>query len=66
MLDITFEDIGDGLDSPVRVPGKSFEILLGLIGTEIVEEQEGVILVCIVKTKGPFEMDSGPFKGWLT
>ena len=34
------EDIGDGLDAAMRVPGKSGEIILGDVIAKVVEEEE--------------------------
>ena len=43
VLDVALQHIGDGLDAPVRMPGKTSEIMVGDVGAEIVEKQEGVV-----------------------
>jgi len=51
MLDSSGKHVGDGLDSPVRMPGKSRQIVRGHIIAEIVQQEERVELFCISETE---------------
>jgi hypothetical protein len=42
MLDSSLKHIGNGLDPPVRVPGKTGKVILRPVGPEVVEHQERV------------------------
>jgi hypothetical protein len=59
------EYIGDGLDTAVRVPGKSGEVVFGDIVSEIVQEQEGIEVVGVAEAEGAAEMHSRTFEGRL-
>jgi len=63
MLDIARQDIGDGLDAPMRVPGEALEILVGMVRAEVVEQQEGIEQRGAAEAEGAAEMDAGPFQG---
>jgi len=60
MLDIARQDIGDGLDAPMRVPGEALEILIGMVRAEVVEQQEGIEQRGAAEAEGAAEMDAGP------
>ena len=36
------EHVGDGLEAPMRVVGEARDVVLGLVGAELVEHQEGI------------------------
>ncbi|MBT9163066.1 MAG: hypothetical protein DDT27_01635 [Dehalococcoidia bacterium] len=58
-------DVGDRFDPPVRVPGKPFQIIRGMIRMEVVKHEEGVEQGDLIVAEGPFQMDAGPLDGWL-
>ena len=65
VFDGSGEDVGDGLDAAVRVPGKSGEVVLGNVVAEIVEEQERVEVVGVAEAEGAAQMHSGTFERGL-
>ena len=42
VFDTAGQDIGNGFDAAVRVPGKACAVIAGIVTAEIVEEQEGI------------------------
>jgi hypothetical protein len=38
MFDDAGNHVGDGFDTPVRMPGKSGDIVFGIVGMKIIEE----------------------------
>jgi hypothetical protein len=50
----------------VRVPWKPAHILIGIVGTEIVEEKEGIVLLRWTEADGTMEMDACTFDGGAT
>ena len=66
VLDRAAQHIGDGLHPAVRMPGEPLHILVGIIGTEIVEEQERIILLRGTEADRTMEMDACPFDGGAT
>jgi hypothetical protein len=42
VLNAAVKHIGDRLDATVRVPGKALQVISGIIGMEIVKEEERV------------------------
>ena len=53
MLDGSGEDVGDGLDAAMRVPGEAGQIILGNVVAEIVEQQERIeVGCCRSRTRG--------------
>src|SRR5262249_24829842 len=65
VVDGTGEHIGDRLDAAVRMPGETGEIVLGLLITEIVEEQERIEFARIAEAEGSPEPNAGAFRGRL-
>jgi hypothetical protein len=65
MLHLAVKHIGDGLDTPVGVPGKSGEVMAGIVGMEVIKQQEGIQLGDLVIAKGPLEMHTRPFHSGL-
>ena len=43
VLDVAAQHVGDGLDPAVGMPGEALQVLLGLVGAEVVEQQERVV-----------------------
>ena len=62
VIDGAGEDIGDGLDAAMGVPGKAAQVILGPFVAEIVEEQKGIKLLRVMKAEGAVKMDAGPFQ----
>jgi hypothetical protein len=65
VLDGAGEDIGDGLDAAMRMPGESFEIVLGILVAEVVEEEKRVKVFGLAEAEGALEADACSFKGWF-
>src|SRR4051794_9491524 len=59
------EDVGDRLDSAVRVPGEAGEVVCRDVVAEVVEEEEGVEFRSVAESEAAAEMDAGAFNGWL-
>ena len=58
MFDIALQDIGDGLDATMRVPGKAFQIFRRVVIPEIVHHQERIERIGIAEAKYAVEMDT--------
>ena len=59
------QDIGDGFDAAMGVPGKTGPIIVGAIVTEIVQQKKWIELAGLAKAEGPPQLYSGPFQGRL-
>jgi hypothetical protein len=62
VLDRAREDIGDGLDAAVRVPGEALEIVLGMLVAKVVEEQEGIELAGFAEAESPLQANPSAFE----
>ena len=58
MFDIALQDIGDGLDATMRVPGKAFQIFRRVVIPEIIHHQERIERIGIAEAKYAVEMDT--------
>jgi hypothetical protein len=56
------QDIGNGLDAAMRVPGKAGEVILRNIISEIIQQQERVELGSVAETKSSAQTHSGAFQ----
>jgi NAD dependent epimerase/dehydratase family enzyme len=65
MFDGAGQDVRDGLDTPVRVPGKAGEIVIGNIVSEIIQEQEWIELGRVAEPESPAQTYPGTFQGGL-
>ena len=65
MIDLAGQDIGDGLDAAMRMPGKAGLVLVGIVVAEIVEQQERVELLGVAEAEGAAQMHAGAFHGGL-
>src|SRR5437870_2219787 len=65
VLDLSREDIGDGFDPTVRVPGEPGQIILGNVVAEVVEKEEWVEVGRIAEAEGAAQMHAGPSEGGL-
>ena len=59
------EDVGDGLDAAMRMPGKAGEIVLGNVVAEVVEQQEGIEVGRVAEAEGAAQMDARAFERGL-
>ncbi len=53
MIDGSCENIGDGLDAAMRVPGKTGAIIFRAIVAKIVEQQERIEFAGVSEAEGP-------------
>jgi hypothetical protein len=63
MSDFTGEDVGDGLDAAMGVPGKSCDVVFGILVPEVVEQEKWIEFLCFAKPKGALQLDAGSFDG---
>lgn len=61
MLDLSGQNVGDGFNAPMRMPGESSLVVARLIVSEIIEKQDRVELRGVVESEPSVEMNSGPF-----
>jgi hypothetical protein len=59
------QDVGDGLDAPVRVPGKAGEVILRHIVSEIIQEQERIEIGRVAEPESPAQTYPGTFQRGL-
>ena len=52
VVDAARQHIGDGLDTPVRMPGKSRAVIFRTVVAEVVEEKEWIEVAGITETEG--------------
>src|ERR1700752_3853633 len=57
------QDVGDGLDAPVRMPRKAGEIVAWALVAEIVQQQERVELAGGAESERAVELHPGAFHG---
>ena len=65
MLHGSSQDVGDGLNAAVRVPGKARQVVFGHVVAEIVEQEEGIEIGRIAESEGAPQVHPGAFQGWL-
>ena len=65
MIDSAGQNIGDGLDSPVGMPGEAGAVVVRVFVAEIVEEQKRVEVARLTKPEGAAQMHASPFNGGL-
>jgi hypothetical protein len=56
------QDVRDGLDTPVRVPGKAGEVILWNIVSEVIQEQERIELGCVAEPESPAQTHPSTFQ----
>src|SRR5512143_4108371 len=61
MVHLTAEDIGDRLDASMRMPWKALEIMIGGVGTKVVEKEERVKLGDLIVTESSLEVYARSF-----
>ena len=65
VLDGPGENVGDRLDSAMRMPGKAREIILGNVVAEIVEQQKRIEIGGIAKAKSAAQVHARSFERGL-
>ena len=65
VVDGAGEDVGDGFDAAMRVPGEAGEVVGGDVVAEIVEQEEGVEIGGVAEAERAAEVDAGAFHGGL-
>ena len=63
--DFAGQNVGDGLDSAVRMPGEAGEIVRGILVAEVIQQQEGIELLCFAETEGALQLNARTFNGGL-
>jgi hypothetical protein len=61
VLDVAGQHVGDGLDAPMRMPGKAGTIFVRAVVAKIVEQQERVELGSVAETERAAQMHAGAF-----
>ena len=62
VIDFAGENISDGLDAAMRMPRKTGRILIRIVVTEIVEQQERVEFLGVAETEGAAQMHACAFE----
>jgi hypothetical protein len=65
MLDTSGKHVGDRLDSPMRVPWESSDVVPRIITTKVIEKQERIEVCRIAESEGAAQMHAGTFHCWL-
>ena len=63
VLHAAAQHVGDRLDTAVRMPWKSREIVLGVLVAEIIEQKKWIKVAGVAKAKGPAQLDAGALEG---
>ena len=56
MLHRSREHVGDGLNSAMRVPRKSLQVIGWIVVAEIIQQQERIELLGLAEAEGAFEL----------
>jgi hypothetical protein len=59
------QDVRDGLDTPVRVPGKAGEVVIRYVVSEVIKQQERVELGRVAEPESTPQTHSGAFQRGL-
>jgi len=63
MLHLAVQDVRNSLDTPVRMPGKTLQIIRWIVGMEVVKKQERVEQGNLMVAEGAFQVDTRPLDG---
>ena len=63
--DFAGQDVGDGLDAAMRVPGEAGEVVRGVLVAEIIQQEERIELLCFAETEGALELNARTLDGGL-
>src|ERR1700687_4364108 len=61
VFDGAAQHVRDGLHPTVRMPRETFQVVVGLVGTEVVEQQKGVINLWATEADRAVQVDAGTF-----
>jgi hypothetical protein len=64
VFDIPVENIGDGLNPAMGMPGKALYVVLGIIGTEIVQKQKRVEKRHLAEAEHSLQVNAGSLNSW--
>src|SRR5207244_10865065 len=59
------EDVGDGFDPAMGVPGEPREVVLGVLVAKVVEQEKGIELFGIAEAERAAQPHAGPLDGRL-
>ncbi len=59
------QDVSDGFDAAMRVPGEAGQIVGGNVVAEVVEQKERIELGCVIEAECAAQMYASAFKSWL-
>jgi hypothetical protein len=65
MIDGSGQHVRNGLDAAMRMPGETFEVVLGVLVAEVIEEEEGIEVSGFAEAEGALEADACAFEGWF-
>jgi hypothetical protein len=65
VLGRTLQHVGNRLDPPVWMPGKTRQVLTGIVISKIVQHQKRIVIWFLMVTKDPLQVNSCPFEGRL-
>jgi len=65
MLHSSGQNVRDGLDPAVRMPGKACQIVLRNVVAEVVQQEEWIEIGGVTETKGASQMHARAFEGRL-
>src|SRR5262245_5413131 len=65
MFDGARKDVRDGLDSPMRMPRKAREVILGTVIPKIVQKKKRIEVGCVSEPERPSQMHTGTFQCWF-
>ena len=59
------QNVGDGLDSPVGMPGKPGQIVGWVVAAEVVQQQEWIELGGLSEAEGALQANACALDGWF-
>src|SRR5579859_2731111 len=65
VLDRTGQHVRDGLDSAMRMPGESRQVVCRILIAEVVQQQKRIELLGLAEAEGALQLYSRSFDGWL-
>jgi len=65
VLDLAGQDVGDGFDAAMWMPGKSGRVIVGVIVTEIVQQEKWIEFPGFAEAKGALQLDARAFDSRL-
>src|SRR5258707_3734103 len=65
VLDRSGENVRDGLNDAMRMPGKAGQVIFRQFVAEIVEQKKGIVIRGVAESEGAPQMDARAFHGGL-